>query len=275
MNTPHDLLNHFGLSRIPFTILPHDPLWLDDHRKLILSRLQGTLRTGGFTVVHGKSGCGKTRIVHALQQSLNPNLYQSVHISHATLNQTGMLQTIAWKLGIEPAHTRPKNIRNIARHIQESRITPLVAFDELQSCAPATLEEIRLLCEIDFGPDRRIPVILIGTDEFPGALTMRQTHSLSQRIGQYLELRPIEAKDIHGYIRHHLQCAKGQTDLFSANALTRLAQLTGGIPRLIDNLARTALEFAAAQQAPSVELRHIDEAANLVFGPNARNEEIP
>ena len=255
----------FGFSRRPFTTYSEDQPWLDDERTAHFKRLQQLLERGGFALVHGAPGCGKTRIIKHLLSTLNTNHHQPVYIPHATLNESGLLQTLAWQLGIEPSNSRPRNIQRITTHINDNKQIPVIILDELQHASHHTLEALRLLCEAQLSPSTPIPVILAGTDEFVGLLTMKVCESLRQRITLCVNLKPLTKEQVPQYINHHLKLAQAHQEIITPPALNLIAQTTGAIPRLIEHLTRNALEIAADDQSQTVELRHVDQAARLTI----------
>lgn len=264
----------YGFSRIPFASRPSDNPWQDDERKRHSERLQQLIARGGFGVVHGRPGCGKTRLLQHISQQLNTNQYQEVYMPHSTLNESGMLQTLAWQLGIQPANSIPRNIRKISEHIKTAK-TPVLIFDELQHASHQTMESMRLLCEGELNPTSRMPVILSGTDEFIGLLGMKICESMRQRITLCIRITPLTYDQLPGYISHHFQQAQVTHEIITPQAMQLIFEHTGGTPRLIEHLTRSALEIAADDQSPTVELRHVDEAATLTFIPQAKENSCP
>jgi len=136
------------------------------------------------------------------------------------------------------------------------------------------MESMRLLCEASLTTTDRYPVILSGTDEFINLLGMKIYESLRQRITLCINLAPLNTDQVPQYINHHFQQAQVMHEIISPQAIQLIAEQTGGIPRLIEHLTRSALEIAADDNSKTVELRHIDQAATLTFIP-AKNKEIP
>lgn len=257
----------FGFSRRPFTVHSTDTPWLDQDRQKALERLRQLVGRGGFALVHGPPGCGKTRLLRHLIDQCNTNTHQGVYIPHATLNESGMLQNLAWKLGVEPANSRPRNIQRIANHLATGK-TPLLVFDELQHAAVSTLESMRLLCEEELPGHRRIPIIMAGTDDFVALLSMKVCESLRQRLTLCIHLKPLAPEQVHDYLKHHFRNAQVEHPIIDPAAVNLIAETTGGIPRLIEHLTLAALEIAADQQHQSVNLEHVHQAAELTFIPN-------
>jgi MSHA biogenesis protein MshM len=255
----------FGFSRRPFTTHSADEPWLDEERSAHFKRLEQLVERGGFALIHGAPGCGKTRILKHLIGTLNTNCHQPVYIPHSTLNESGMLQTLAWQLGIEPSNSRPRNIQRITKHINDSKQIPVIILDELQHASHQTLEAMRLLCEAQLTPSSPIPVILTGTDEFVGLLTMKVCESLRQRITLCINIKPLTKEQVPRYINHHLELAQAHHEIISPPALKLITETTGAIPRLIEHLTRNALEIAADDQSQTVELRHVDQATKLTL----------
>lgn len=265
---------HFGLSRTPFKHKEGEALWLDDTREKILNRLGLLTGNPGFAVVHSPPGCGKTRLLEHFERSLNTNTHQSVYLANPNLNDSALLQLICWKLGVEPSNSKAKNIRLLTTHLQEARTTAVIILDELQHATVQLLEAVRLLAEFHIGAGPQFALILAGTDELIGLLSMNSCESLRQRITMRLALRPLEREQIPRYIEHHFKAAHVNHEIISPQAMNLIAECTGGIPRLIEHLTRSALICAAEDNSPTVEMRHVDEAEQMTFLPQSRKTEV-
>lgn len=263
----------FGFAREPFTIHSGDQPWFDPARRKAFERLQQLVDRGGYALVHGSPGCGKTHLLQHLIEQSNPNTHQPATIAHATLNEGGMLQTLAWKLGVEPAHSQPRNLRRLINHFNTNTKTPLLIFDELQHAAVNTLEALRLLCEEPLNCRRKIPVFLAGTDDFVGLLAMKICQSLRQRITLCVKIEALKPEQVGDYIQHHFAAAKVDHGILDPAAVKLIAEITDGVPRLIEHLTRTALEITADEQQPNVTIDHVHQAAQITFIPKMERTE--
>lgn len=263
----------FGLSRTPFTHTESDAPWLDDSREKALDRLKLLTMDPGFAAIHSPPGCGKTRLLQHFERSLNTNTHQSVYLANPNLNDSALLQLICWSLGVEPSNSKAKNIRSLTTHLREARTTAVIILDELQHATPQLLEAVRLLAEFDIGAGPQFTLILAGTDEFIGLLSMKSCESLRQRITMRIALQPLERDQLPHYIAHHFKAAHVNHEIISPPAMNLIAERTGGIPRLIEHLTRSALICAAEDQSQTIELRHVDEAEQMTFLPQHRKTE--
>jgi len=263
----------FGFSRTPFTQTEGALPWLDNSREKAIDRLKLLTLTPGFAAVHSPPGCGKTRLLQHFESSLNTNTHQSVYLANPNLNDSALLQLICWSLGVEPATSKAKNIRNLTTHLREARTRAVIILDELQHATPQLLEAVRLLAEFHIGAGPQFSLILAGTDELIGLLSMNSCESLRQRITLRLALQPLEREQLPHYIEHHFKAAHVNHEIISPPAMNLIAECTGGIPRLIEHLTRAALICAAEDNSETVELRHVDQAEQMTFLPQHRKIE--
>jgi len=266
---------HFGFSRTPFTHTENDAPWLDDNREKALNRLKLLTINPGFAAIHSPPGCGKTRLLQHFERTLNTNTHQSAYLANPNLNDSALLHLICWSLGVEPANSKAKNIRRLTAYLREARTTAVIILDELQHATPQLLEAARLLAEFDIGAGPRFAMILAGTDEFIAMLSWNSCESLRQRLTMRLQLEPLQNNQIPHYIDHHFKAAHVNHEIISPPAMSLIAQRTGGIPRLIENLTLNALICAAEDQSQTIEMRHVDEAEQMTFLPQHRKNEAP
>lgn len=261
----------FGFSRCPFTVHTNDTPWFDDTRQAHFQRLRQFADRGGFALVHGCPGSGKTRFCTHLLQTCNTNTHQGIHMPYATLNESGILQNLAWKLGVEPSNSRPRNLQRIANHLKNAPI-PILIFDELQHACAATIQTIRLLCEENTLNHRKIPVILVGTDALVGLLGMNICESMRQRITLCIHIKPLTPEQVSDYILYHFKLANVEHPILDPAAATLIAETTGGIPRLIEHLTLAALQTAADQNHQTLTIDHVHQAADITFIPKTERQ---
>ncbi len=257
----------FGFERDPFVPDPAT-IWLDDERRDAIEQLGGLIDRGGFAVLTGPAGCGKTILLGHLCSQLGGTTHRVIYIACAECGPADMLRLISVGLDLEPALVRSRMIERITGRVAEMKgITPVLAVDEAQSLPQPTLEALRVLCSR--GPDgrNRFAVILAGTDEFIGRLTLRVCEPLRQRVTVYAEVLALTRTKTQDYLRHRFETAGVTRDIIVGEALNLVFDITNGVPRRIDKLADEALRRAAREGAASVALDHVQRAARTVFGP--------
>jgi type II secretory pathway predicted ATPase ExeA len=181
------------------------------------------------------------------------------------LSPTQLLRAVAIGLGIEPARFRNDVLDQIHTKLyalyEEGR-EPVLIIDEAQLIpTKATFDEIRLLTNFQLDDQNLLSVILIGQPELDLRLDRQAYAPLRQRIGMRYALGPLSAEETCRYVEHRIRVAGGKRNPFSADAMAEMHTLSGGIPRLINTLATTALLDAFGEDAESIDTTRIVSAA--------------
>jgi type II secretory pathway predicted ATPase ExeA len=176
-----------------------------------------------------------------------------------------LLRTIAAGLGLTPARLRNDLLDQIHAklfELYESRREPAIIIDEAQLIpSKATFDEIRLLTNFQLDDQNLLSLILIGQPELEERLRRSGYAALRQRIGFRYSLGPLSLEETASYIDHRIRVAGGQSNPFDAEAVAEIHALSGGIPRLINTLATTALLDAFGDEADHVDAARIASAA--------------
>ena len=245
-------LEHFGLRDAPFRLTPHPDFFFDGARRgATLEALQyAVLHEEGIVKVSGEVGSGKTMLCRVLLDRLPPTV-DALYIANPTLSPEALLHTVAEELGCPPqpiaeARIRPIQDALISRHTAGRRVVALV--DEAHAMPKPSLEQIRLLSNLETGQHKLLQIVLVGQpelDELLGGSDMRQ---LKDRITHHFRLDPMRPEETADYLRFRLHAAGYRgPDLFAPTAVRAIARASGGLTRRINVLADKALLAAYCQ----------------------------
>lgn len=257
--------DHFGFTTKPFGRTP-DPAFLYEspQHKEALARLEYAVEEKELALLVGDVGSGKTTLSRALIDRIGDSR-PVVLLINPRLTPTQLLRSIATGLGIPPLRLRNELLDRIhARlfELYEERREPVVILDEAQLIpSKGTFDEIRLLTNFQLDDQNLLSVILIGQPELKDRLQRDSQAALRQRIGLRYALGPLSAEETADYIEHRIRVAGGTRNPFSREAMDEIYMLSGGIPRLINALATTALLDAFGEDAQTIDVARIDSAA--------------
>jgi general secretion pathway protein A len=256
----------YKLSEKPFTLLP-DPgfLFLSSKHRMALTLLEyGLMNQAGFTVISGDIGTGKTTLIRHLLDEMDrehtvgliSNTHRSFgellqwillafNLEHANLDKVGMYRRFVDFIIDEYAHNR--------------RVVLIV--DEAQNMAAETLEELRMLSNVNADKDQALQVILVGQRELRDTLRRPDLVQFAQRISVDYHLEPLSEEETVGYIHHRLEIAGGNPQLFEEDACRAVYRYSNGVPRLINLLCDTALVYGYAEQHELIDITLVTDVA--------------
>ena len=266
---------HFGLNEAPFSIAvnPRYLFMSQRHRDALAHLLYGVSGGGGFILLTGEVGTGKTTINRCLLEQL-PDTTDLAIILNPALSAVELLASACDELSIDyPAGTQSLKALTDALHryllenYERGRRTVLM-IDEAQHLDFNVLEQIRLLTNLETNDEKLLQIILIGQPELTEKLSRPELRQLNQRITARYNLQPLNFDETAAYIKHRLEVAglKGGVSLFETSALRRIHSLTRGIPRLINVLCDRSLLGAYGQKQSRVTRLLVRDAATEVFG---------
>jgi type II secretory pathway predicted ATPase ExeA len=256
---------HFGFRTRPFGRTP-DPAFLyesDQHREA-LARLEFAVEEKDLALLVGDVGSGKTTLSRALIDRVGDSR-PVVLLINPRLSPAQLLRSIAAGLGLSPARLRNELLDQIHTRLfelYEAKREPVVIIDEAQLIpSKATFDEIRLLTNFQLDDQNLLTLILIGQPELQDRLKREPYKALRQRIGLRYSLGPLSPEETIAYIEHRIAVAGGRRNPFDAEAMVEIHAMSGGIPRLINTLATTALLDAFGEDAETVDAGHVSSAA--------------
>ena len=256
----------YKLREKPFTLLP-DPgfLFLSNKHRMALTLLQyGLMNHAGFTVISGDIGAGKTTLIrHLLDHMDREHTVGLISNTHSSFGE--LLQWILLAFNLE--HTNLDKVGMYRRFVDfiideyaHNRRVVLIV-DEAQNMAAETLEELRMLSNINADKDQALQVILVGQRELRDTLRRPDLVQFAQRISVDYHLEPLSEEETVDYIRHRLEIAGGNPRLFEEDACRAVYRYSNGVPRLINLLCDTALVYGYAEQREQIDSALVTDVA--------------
>ena len=254
----------YGLSEKPFSKTP-DPrfLYLSKGHREALARLQYVIEERELALLTGEIGCGKTTISRALMDSMGES-FHFCFIFNPRLNAIEFLRGIARCLRVEKPSTAKDELLGeitgeLYRFHQEGRC-PVLVIDEAQMIPDREIfDEIRLLTNFQLDDRNLLSVIIMGQPELRRMLAAPVYEPFRQRIAINYHLRPLDLEETLEYIDFRIEIAGGSPGLFSPDAVHRIFELSGGVPRKINVIATNALLEGFSRESGWVEGAIIEE----------------
>jgi general secretion pathway protein A len=273
--------DYFGLAESPFSIAP-DPRYLylsQRHQEALAHLLYGVNGDGGFVLLTGEVGAGKTTVCRCLLQQIPPSC-DVAYVFNPKLTVEELLSTICVEFGIDcpPGNTSIKvfidciNAYLLDAHAR-GRHTVLI-IDEAQNLPADVLEQMRLLTNLETDRRKLLQIILLGQPELAAMLERPELRQLSQRIVARYHLGPLTKAEVDAYVRHRLEVSGARRTLFPAALMGRLYRLSGGVPRVINVLCDRALLGTYVQGKERVDRATLSKAAREVFHLEPRSNQV-
>ena len=266
---------YFHLKQQPFSIAP-DPRYLfmsERHREALAHLLYGVGSGGGFVLLTGEIGAGKTTVCRCFMEQI-PDNCKLAYIFNPKLTVAELLQSVCDEFGIGQQAGSVKgyvdaiNAYLLASHARG--LNNVLVIDEAQNLSADVLEQLRLLTNLETSERKLLQIILIGQPELRTMLARPELEQLAQRVIARYHLGPLSEAEVGSYVQHRLAVAgAGAAELFPRPLLAQLHRLSKGVPRRINLLCDRALLGAYVENRAQVNAAILRRAAQEVFGDEA------
>ncbi|MEL0039326.1 MAG: AAA family ATPase, partial [Halieaceae bacterium] len=272
--------SYFGLSESPFSIAvnPRYLFMSARHRDALAHLLYGVGSGGGFILLTGEVGTGKTTINRALLAQLPDNVDLAIILNPA-LSATELLAAVCDEFALEYSaeSSSLKTLTDCLHHFllsnfKRGRKTVLM-IDEAQHLDFEVLEQIRLLTNLETDEEKLLQIILIGQPELAAKLARPELRQLNQRITARYNLEPLNRQETGAYINHRLSVAglPPGHDIFSSAAIQEVHKQSGGVPRLINLVCERVLLGAYGKDQNRVGRGLVRAAAQEALGSSGES----
>jgi general secretion pathway protein A len=241
---------YYGLQQKPFSILPDPDMiyWGPNHRLAFAMLEFGVMNNAGFTVITGEIGCGKTTLLRHLLRNLDSNITVGL-ISNTPQGKAELLQWVMMSLNQPFEDSYPVLFKRFQTFLYQQyarKGRTILIVDEAQNLGLESLEELRMLSNINADKDQYLQIILVGQPQLKDLLRSPTLVQFAQRVSSDFHLRPLKPTEVSSYISYRLKVAGSATPLFSPEACSAIAHASQGIPRTINILCDTALIYGYA-----------------------------
>ena len=270
-------LEHFGLSEPPFRITPHTDFFFDgaDRGATLEGLMYAILHEEGIVKVSGEVGSGKTMLCRVLMERL-PAHVETVFLGNPSFSRDEILYAIADELKLEFHKSRLAQVMRelqdhlIRRYAEGKRVVILI--DEAHAMPEDTLEEVRLLSNLESSRHKLLQIVLFGQPELDEALAKPGLRQLKDRITHGFSTRPLSREEVGRYLDFRLRAAGYRgADVFAPKSVAMIARAASGLTRRINILADKSLLAAFTEDTRAVTPRQVRAAiADSEFSPLAR-----
>jgi len=255
---------YFGLSEKPFNITPDaDFLYMSEGHRSALAMIEyGVFEQSGITVVTGEIGAGKTTLIRHL---LHTASYDEITIALISNVQNSLGNLLQWAAIAMDLHTGEEELTNMQafRRLQSRLIAEysegrkvVLVIDEAQNMTASSLEELRMLMNINADKNQLLQIVLVGQPELLGILRQPELAQVAQRVTAEYHLLPLNLIDTGAYIRSRLDNAGAEEDdvTFNLDAIRVIYYFSAGLPRLINTLCDHALVVAYGADVKVIDI---------------------
>jgi type II secretory pathway predicted ATPase ExeA/septal ring-binding cell division protein DamX len=259
-------LEHFGLAEPPFRITPVTVFFFSgaNRGEILDALIYSICEVEGIIKVSGEVGSGKTMLCRMLLEKL-PEHIETIYLANPSLSREEMLYAIADGLGLNIEGERVGIImQNIQNKLEEKaregkRIVVLV--DEAHAMPPDTLEELRLLYNLQVGNFKLLQIVLFGQPELNAKLDQPNMRQLKDRIAHHFHMQPLSRSILKNYLMFRMRAAGYHgPNIFSPSAIKLIADASNGLMRRVNILADKSLLAAFVEDTHDIEARHVQAA---------------
>jgi general secretion pathway protein A len=271
-------LDYYKFKKSPFHITP-DPEFLflsASHKEASASLIYGIEERKGFIAITGEIGVGKTTILRAYLEGADPERLKVVYIFNAVVSFESLLKQIFNELGLspEPGADVPELVNQLHRFLIEEYKNDrnvVLIIDEAQNMPVETLENLRMLSNLETSKDKLVQMVMVGQPEFERKLELSELRQLKQRIAIRCVIRPLDREESLAYIQHRLMRGSlFHNQVFTRGAIKRIVGEARGFPRLINILCDNGLITGFGYQSNPVTEKIMKEVISDLRGRKSR-----
>jgi general secretion pathway protein A len=267
-------LDTFGFDEPPFSITP-DPKFVflsQKHQESLAHLVYGITRGGGagFVQLTGEVGTGKTTISRLLLEQI-PEKTNIALILNPVITPLELIQNICKELKVSMRGIKTK-LNTLVDKLNDYLLkswangeNTVVIIDEAQNLPRDTLEQLRLLTNLETDKQKLLQIVLIGQPELRATMRRDDLRQLAQRVTARYHLMPLDAQETYKYLQHRIAVAGSKKGIVNKSVANKIYKLTGGVPRLINILTDRALLSAYSDNSPTLNTKHINVAAKEVL----------
>ncbi len=273
MMNDKSLLALYGLKYNPFQPdIPVNAIWTPPHMDMFYFRLENLVKDGGFALISGEPGIGKSKILQIFANKLNRLEDVVVGVMErpqSSLNDFYREMGALFGVNLSPANRYGgfKALRERWKnHIKSTLFKPVLLIDEAQEMISYCMNELRMMASEHFDSKSLLTVIMCGDERLPERFRAPELVSLGSRMRFRIMLDHYKSSDLHNYLNHALEQA-GASHLMTSHLKETLAEHSAGNIRVINNMAAELLATGAQKQ-----VKQLDEKLFLeIFSRNSRN----
>ncbi|MFC3151562.1 AAA family ATPase [Litoribrevibacter euphylliae] len=264
---------YFGLTDRPFSIAP-DPRYLymsEQHKEALAHLMYGVKQDGGFILLTGEVGTGKTTVCRCFLKQLDDSI-DVAYIVNPKQTSSELLESMCDDLGI-PRVQDDQSIKSLTDVITNRLLenhavgkSTVLLIDEAQNLSVEVLEQLRLLTNLETDQKKLLQIILLGQPELLDILAKPELRQLSQRVTARFHMGRLSRKDIIPYVQHRLAVAGCRMALFPQSTAKVIERASGGVPRLINLICDRALLGVYSSNGTTVTVQTLKQAAKEVLG---------
>ncbi len=256
----------FGFTEKPFSVTPDTKYFFpsEKHEEALNNLLFAILERKGFAVITGEIGSGKTTVWHKMLNRLVRGTKIGLIINtHLTPKQMMMAILEEFEVPYKDTWPKVKMLAALHRFLLEQislGFNVVLVIDEAQNLNASTLEEVRMLSNLETEKEKLIQIILMGQPELRDILALPELEQLRQRIAVYYHLDPLTEEETRNYIAHRLKVAGSNgAVIFDDSALSKIYTYSGGVPRRINAICDRALLTGFIREQKTISAQIIDE----------------